>query len=131
METTNLFSPIVMDHFYKPRNVGEMEDADTYGLGGDPACGDSMILYMKIKDDVIVDSSFLVQGCVAAIASSSMTTELVKNKTLEQARKISAGDIADALGGLPEQKLHCSVLGATAIQDAITRYEEWKLEHKE
>lgn len=121
---TGPWSEQVMDHFTNPRNLGEMEDADSFGIGGDIMCGDSMILFIKVRDDVIYDASFLVQGCVAAIASSSMTTEIVKGKTIEEAKRISPEDISDALGGLPEHKMHCSVLGTAAIEDAIRRYEE-------
>ncbi|MEL7608278.1 MAG: iron-sulfur cluster assembly scaffold protein [Bacillota bacterium] len=118
------WSEQVMDHFMNPRNLGEMEGADSFGIGGDILCGDSMILFLRIRGDVIVDASFLVQGCVAAIASSSVTTELVKGKTLEEAKRILPEDISNALGGLPEHKMHCSVLGAAAIGDAVRRYEE-------
>jgi len=99
-----------------------MADADGEGTCGDPACGDSLTIYIKVKDNVIAEISFLVFGCVAAIASSSMTTELAKGKTLEEALKITDTDIADALGGLPAFKMHCSVLGATALKNAIKNY---------
>ena len=99
-----------------------MPDADGIGSCGDPSCGDSLTLYIKVKDNVITDISFLVFGCVAAIASSSMTTELAKGKTLEEALRITDNDIADALDGLPENKIHCSVLGATALKNAIENY---------
>ena len=105
-----------------PRNVGSMPDADSEGTCGDPACGDSLTIYMKVKDNVITDISFLVFGCVAAIATSSMTTELAKGRALEEALKITDNDIADALGGLPKHKMHCSVLGATALKNAIENY---------
>jgi len=105
-----------------PRNVGSMPDADSEGTCGDPGCGDSLTIYIKVKDNVITDISFLVFGCVAAIATSSMTTELAKGKTLEEALKITDTDIADALGGLPEHKMHCSVLGSTALKNAIEKY---------
>ena len=101
-----------------------MPDADGVGSCGDPDCGDSLTLYIKVKDNIISDVSFLVFGCVAAIASSSVTTELIKGKTLEEALKVTDTDIVDALDGLPENKLHCSVLGATAIQNAIKDYYE-------
>jgi len=116
------FSDKVIEHFMCPRNVGSMPDADAIGSCGDPGCGDSLTLYIKVKDNVITDISFLVFGCVAAIASSSMTTELVKGKTLEEALRITDNDIADALDGLPENKIHCSVLGATALKTAIENY---------
>jgi len=99
-----------------------MADADGIGSCGDPACGDSLTIYIKVSDNAIADISFLVVGCVAAIASSSMTTELAKGKTLEEAFTITDTDIANALGGLPENKLHCSVLGATALKNAIENY---------
>lgn len=105
-----------------PRNVGSMPDADAEGIGGESGCGDYLMIYIKVKENVITDISFLVFGCAAAIASSSMTTELAKGKTLDEALKISEGDIVNALGGLPENKLHCSVLGATALKNAIENY---------
>jgi nitrogen fixation NifU-like protein len=118
----DVFTDLVMEHFMCPRNVGSMPDADGEGTCGDPGCGDSLTIYIKVKDNVITDISFLVFGCVAAIATSSMTTELAKGKTLEEALKITDTDIADALGGLPEHKMHCSVLGATALKNAIENY---------
>lgn len=116
------FTDEVMDHFMSPRNVGSMTDADGIGKCGESGCGDSLTIYIKVKEDVITDISFLVFGCVAAIATSSMTTELAKGKTLTEASKITENDIVDALGGLPEHKLHCSVLGATALKNAIKDY---------
>jgi nitrogen fixation NifU-like protein len=118
----DVFTDLVMEHFMCPRNVGSMPDADGEGTCGAPGCGDSLTIYIKVKDNVITDISFLVFGCVAAIATSSMTTELAKGKTLEEALKITDTDIADALGGLPEHKMHCSVLGATALKNAIENY---------
>ncbi len=123
------FSDKVIEHFMCPRNVGSMPDADAIGSCGDLGCGDSLTLYIKVKDNVITDISFLVFGCVAAIASSSMTTELVKGKTLEEALRITDNDIADALDGLPENKIHCSVLGATALKNAIENYSAQTANH--
>ena len=114
----------VIEHFMTPRNVGSMVDADGIGKAGSPSCGDSLTIYIKVKDNIIYDISFLVFGCTAAIASSSMTTELAKGKTLEEALKITAKDITQALDGLPNNKLHCSVLGATALKNAIKDYKE-------
>lgn len=116
------FNEIVIDHFMSPRNSGTMPDADAVGSSGDPCCGDALTLYIKVKDDVITDVSFLVFGCVAAIATSSMTTVLAKGKTMEEAYKLADEDITNALGGLPEHKLHCSVLGADALKQAIENY---------
>ena len=116
------FSDKVLEHFMTPRNSGSMVDADSNGTAGDPACGDSLTLYIKVKENIIEDISFMVFGCVAAIATSSMTTELAKGKSLDEAYKINDQDIADALDGLPEQKMHCSVLGATALKNAIDNY---------
>ncbi|MGI6498375.1 MAG: iron-sulfur cluster assembly scaffold protein [Oscillospiraceae bacterium] len=121
-----MFSDTVIEHFMCPQNVGTMPDADAVGTSGDPSCGDSLTLYIKVKDNVIVDISFLVFGCVAAVASSSMTTELAKGKTLEEALHITDADITDALGGLPEHKMHCSVLGAAALKNAIDNYQSQK-----
>lgn len=123
------FSDKVIEHFMCPRNAGSMPDADGIGRCGDTSCGDSLTLYIKVKDNVITDISFLVFGCVAAIASSSMTTELAKGKTLEEALRITDNDIADALGGLPENKMHCSVLGATALKNAIENYSAQTANH--
>lgn len=99
-----------------------MTDADGEGTCGDPACGDCLTIYIKVNANIITDISFLVFGCVAAIATSSMTTELVKGRTLQDALKLTDTDIAEALGGLPEHKMHCSVLGATALKNAIDNY---------
>lgn len=114
----------VIEHFMSPRNVGSMLDADGEGKFGDPDCGDFLTIYIKVKDNRITDIRFLVFGCVAAVATSSMTTELVKGKTLEEAMKITDQDITDALDGLPKYKLHCSVLGAEALKNAIKDYYE-------
>ena len=116
------FNENVIDHFMSPRNAGTMPDADAVGSSGDPRCGDALTLYIKVKDDVITDISFLVFGCVAAIATSSMTSALAKGKTLEEAYRMTDEDITNALGGLPEHKLHCSVLGADALREAVENY---------
>lgn len=125
------YSDTVIDHFMCPRNAGSMLDANSIGCSGDPSCGDSLTIYIKVQDNVITDISFLVFGCAAAIASSSMTTELAKGKTLEEALKITDNDIANALGGLPDHKVHCSVLGATALKNAIEDYSARILNHAE
>lgn len=116
------YSDTVIDHFMSPRNAGTMPDADAEGSWGDPDCGDYLTIYLKVTDSIIREISFLVFGCAAAIASSSMTTVLAKGKTLEEAETITEKEIADALGGLPEHKLHCSVLGACALRNAIDTY---------
>ena len=118
------YTDMAIDHFMCPRNVGTMPDADAEGTCGDPRCGDYLTIYVKVKENVIADISFLVFGCSAAIATSSMTTELVKGKTLEEALDLTDKDITEALGGLPENKMHCSVLGATALKNAIINYYE-------
>lgn len=117
-----LFTDEVIEHFSNPRNVGELEDANGIGTAGDPICGDTMKLYIKVEEDVIIDVRFKICGCVAALASASVTTVLVKGKTITEALQITNKDISDALGGLPEQKLHCSVLGEEAIQNAVADY---------
>lgn len=121
-----MYSDKVMDHFTNPRNVGEIVDPDGVGKVGNPQCGDVMWLYIKVKDDRIEDIKFKTFGCGAAIATSSMITELAKGKTLEEAKKISRGDVADALDGLPPVKMHCSNLAADALLEAIKDYEAKK-----
>src|SRR5690554_6887368 len=117
-----VYSDLVVEHFRNPQNVGRMDDADGIGEYGDPGCGDSLRIYIKVRADVIVEISFLVIGCAAAIATSSMTTTLAKGKTIEEALQITEDDIVKALDGLPEEKLHCSNLGAAALKDAIYDY---------
>ncbi|MHA1231151.1 MAG: Fe-S cluster assembly scaffold protein NifU [Candidatus Helarchaeota archaeon] len=116
----------VLEHFRNPRNVGVMEDADAVGEVGNPVCGDMMYIYIKVnKDtDTIEKISFQTFGCGAAIATSSIITEMAKGKTLDEALKITRKDVADALGGLPPQKMHCSNLAADALHDAIKKYRE-------
>ena len=119
-----MYSDKVLEHFKNPRNMGELEDADAVGEHGNPVCGDLMYIYIKVKDDRIDDISFQTFGCAAAIATSSMITELAKGKTLDEAMKITRDDVAGALDGLPPIKLHCSNLAADALQDAIKKYRE-------
>jgi len=116
------YSDKVMEHFRNPRNVGEIENPDGVGKVGNPVCGDIMELYIKVKDNVITDAKFKTFGCGAAIATSSMVTELVKNKTIEEALKISNRAVAEALGGLPPIKMHCSVLAEEALKKALDDY---------
>ena len=112
----------VMEHFRNPRNVGEIPDADGIGNVGNPVCGDIMRLYIKVKDKIIVDAKFKTFGCGAAIATSSMVTEIVKGKSIDEALKISNRAVAEALGGLPKVKMHCSVLAEEALKSAIDDY---------
>lgn len=117
-----MYSEKVMDHFMNPRNVGEVENPDGVGEEGNPTCGDAMRITIKVEDDRIVDAKFKTFGCGAAIAVSSMVTEMVKGKTLDEALAITKQGIADELGGLPPQKMHCSVLGSDALRKAIEDY---------
>ena len=121
-----MYSQTVMNHFKKPRNVGVIEDADGVGEVGNPLCGDMMTIYLKIEDDRINDIKFQTFGCGAAIAVSSMLTELAEGRSLEEAKAITNKDVAAALEGLPKNKLHCSNLGADALHMAIKDYEDRK-----
>lgn len=121
-----MYSKKLMDHFQNPRNVGEMTDADGVGIEGNPTCGDVMKLFIKVKDDKIVDAKFQTFGCGAAIAVSSMITEMAKNKTLDEALGITKESVAEALDGMPPQKMHCSNLGADALHKAIDDYKNRK-----
>ncbi|MFQ6064533.1 MAG: Fe-S cluster assembly scaffold protein NifU [Candidatus Bathyarchaeia archaeon] len=125
-----MYSKKVMEHFMNPRNVGEIPDADGIGTVGNPVCGDLMTVYIKVKDNKLEDVKFKTFGCGAAIATSSMITELAKGKTLEEASKITRGDVADSLGGLPSIKMHCSNLAADALHAAIEDYKKKKEETK-
>lgn len=116
------YSDIVIDHFMCPRNSGVITDANGEGTFGDAGCGDFLEIYIRVKDNIIEDISFLVYGCPASVATSSMTTVLAKGKTLEEALKITEEDIIQALGGLPEYKKHCSNLGVQALRSAIEDY---------
>ncbi|MBU2563202.1 MAG: Fe-S cluster assembly scaffold protein NifU [Actinobacteria bacterium] len=119
-----MYSKKVMEHFMSPRNVGEIKDADGIGEVGNPVCGDMMTFYIKVKDNKIDDVKFKTFGCGAAIAVSSMVSEMAKGKTLNEALKISNKNVAKELGGLPKNKLHCSNLGADALHKAIENYKE-------
>ncbi|MGQ9603928.1 MAG: Fe-S cluster assembly scaffold protein NifU [bacterium] len=119
-----MYSERVMEHFMNPRNVGEIKDADGVGTVGNPVCGDMMTFYIKVNGDRIEDVKFKTFGCGAAIAVSSMISEMAKGKTIEEAMKISNRDVASELGGLPAQKMHCSNLGADALHKAIENYLE-------
>ena len=116
----------LMDHFNNPRNVGVIEDADAIGKERNDACGDTTTLYLRIKDETIVDARFQTLGCVAAIATSSVATELLMGKPLGEARMLTRRDLSDALGGLPPGKIHCSVLAADALKAALVDYEHKK-----
>lgn len=118
----SLYSEKVMEHFRHPRNVGEMKDPDGIGHVGNPICGDIMELYIKVKNNKIVDAKFKTFGCGAAIATSSMITGMVKGKTIEEALKISNKAVVEALDGLPPVKMHCSVLAKDALKSAIDDY---------
>jgi nitrogen fixation NifU-like protein len=117
-----MYSEKVMDHFMNPRNVGEIQDANGVGEVGNAKCGDIMKVYLKIEDDKIVDAKFKTFGCGSAIASSSMATELIKGKTVEEAWRLTNKAVAEALDGLPPVKMHCSVLAEEAIHKAINDY---------
>jgi nitrogen fixation NifU-like protein len=119
---TDIYTKKVMDHFRNPRNMGEIKDADGVGTVGNARCGDIMSIYIKVKDDRIIDIKFKTYGCTAAIASSSIATELVKGKTLDEAMKLTRDDVANELGGLPAIKMHCSNLAADALREAIKDY---------
>ena len=118
-----LYSEKVMDHFRNPRNVGVLEDANGIGEVGNAKCGDIMKMYLKIEDDIVKDVKFETFGCGSAIASSSMATELIKGKPVSEARQLTNKAVAEALDGLPDYKMHCSVLAQEAIESALKDYE--------
>ena len=118
-----LYSEKVMDHFRNPRNVGVLEDANGVGTVGNAKCGDIMKMYLKIEDDIVKDVKFETFGCGSAIASSSLATELIKGKPVEEARQLTNKAVAEALDGLPDYKMHCSVLAQEAIEAALKDYE--------
>jgi nitrogen fixation NifU-like protein len=126
MKVVYMYSEKVMDHFSNPRNVGEIENADGVGQVGNAKCGDIMKVYLKIENDVIVDVKFKTFGCGAAVATSSMATELIKGKTVEEAAKLTNKAVAEALDGLPPVKMHCSVLAEEAVAAALADYRSKK-----
>lgn len=126
-----MYSDKVMDHFKNPRNMGEISNPDGVGTVGNPVCGDLMAMYIKVKNNRIEDVKFKTFGCGAAIATSSMTTELAKGKTIEEALTISRASVAESLGGLPPVKMHCSNLAADALHAAIKDYQEKREKKKE
>ena len=117
-----LYSEKVMDHFRNPRNVGEMEDADGIGEVGNAKCGDIMRMYIKVKDNIITDVKFMTLGCGSAIATSSIATEMIKGKSIDQALDLTNQAVVEALGGLPAHKIHCSVLAEEAVKAAVKDY---------
>jgi nitrogen fixation NifU-like protein len=121
-EQTGSYNPIVIDHFTHPRNMGEMDNPDGVGEATNPVCGDTMRLFIKVEENRVIDAKFLTFGCAAAIASSSITTEMIRGKTLEEILRISNQTVAEALGGLPPTKIHCSVLAEDAINAAVLDY---------
>jgi len=129
-ELFEAYNRIILEHLKHPRNMGEMESPDGVGEAQNPACGDTMRLFIKVETDRIIDAKFLTFGCGAAIASSSVTTEMIKGRTIEEALMISDAVIAEAMGGLPPTKVHCSVLAERAIQAAVSDYRR-KKEKKE
>ena len=116
------YNKTVLEHFQSPRNVGRMESADGFAEQVSEVCGDQMVIYLKVADDRISDIKFLSLGCAASIASGSILTEMVKGKSLEEAEKVTTQEVVDALGGLPEPKIHCSVLAADCLRKAIADY---------
>jgi len=119
-----MYSDKVLDHFQNPHNQGQIPDASGIGEVGNPVCGDIMKIYLKIKDNVIEDIKFETLGCGAAIASTSMLTDMVKGKTINEALKITKQDVADELGGLPKVKIHCSILAVDGLKKAVEDYKQ-------
>lgn len=123
---SDMYTEKVMDHFRNPRNMGEIKNPDGFGKVGNPVCGDVMAIYIRIKDEKIADIKFKTFGCTAAIATSSVLTEMAKGKTIDEALKITRDDVAKELGGLPAVKMHCSNLAADALREAIKDYRSKK-----
>lgn len=121
-----MYTEEVLEHFRNPRNVGKIEDADGIGRVGNPVCGDVMVMYLRIRGKCIEDAKFETFGCGAAIATSSMATELIKGKSIEEALRVTNRAVAEALGGLPPHKMHCSVLAEEAVKAAIEDYRRRK-----
>lgn len=119
---SELYSAKVLDHVHNPRNVGSLEDANVVVQAGDPTCGDALVFFIKIENDIIRDVKFLIKGCGAAIATSSMATELVMGRALDNVLTLDDQTIADALDGLPEEKMHCSNMAASALHAAVRQY---------
>lgn len=125
-----MYNEKVINEFRNPQNMGEMEDANAVGTVGNATCGDIMKIYMKIEDNIIKDVSFQTFGCTAAIATSSIATSMIKGKTVDEALKLTNAEVVEKLGGLPPQKLHCSVLAEEAIKAAVNDYlQKYKVEH--
>lgn len=119
------YSDKVIDHYRNPRNVGKIDNADAVGEAGSLACGDSLKIYLKIKDGIVTDAKFQTFGCGSAVASSSILTEMIIGKSVEDVKKITNKDIADQLDGLPPEKMHCSVMGYEALEDALKNYDDY------
>lgn len=119
-----MYSEITLEHFKNPRNVGKIDDADSIGMVGDPSCGDTLMMFIKVNDEIITDVKYLVFGCAGSIATSSMASTMIVGKPIEEVLKLTDHDVVEALGGLPADKEHCSNLGIQAVHAAIRNYRE-------